>query len=64
MKTLNFLPFKAIGGFEGKIIKYQKEDIQVLFRLSRTQTSADSAARIYCAVSVIQNLKFLVGRVF
>ena len=29
MKTLKFLTFKAIGGFEGKIIKYGKEEVRV-----------------------------------
>ena len=29
MKTLKFLPFKAIVGFEGKIIKYRKEEVGV-----------------------------------
>ena len=27
MKTLKFLPFKAIGGFEGKITKYRRTEV-------------------------------------
>ena len=35
MKTLKFLPLKAIGGFEGKIIKNRNERV----RVNRFETS-------------------------
>ena len=57
MKTLEFLLLKAIGGFEGKIIKYRNERV----RVNRLETSTVPDVNDHGVIAVDRVTNLLIG---